>query len=190
VGKVKHLDKLMEFAKGTAAFRARDAELATGNRNYSYLLLHNLLAKNRIKKVVRGWYSVHEDPVVSVFCFKPAYIGLQEALSLHGVWEQETNVVILTARKVRTGIRQIMGSNVILHRIDQRYFFGMEHVKYDSFFIPVSDIEKTMIDLVYFNEIPAREVLREIRRRLDKEKMQGYLKSFPPNFRERVKALL
>lgn len=189
MGKIIHLDKLREFLKKTPIFRAKDMELVVKS-NYSYLALHNLAKKGEIKRVVKGWYSLYDDPVVAVFCFKPAYIGLQEALSLHELWEQETNVVIVTTRKVRTGIRKILDGNVILHRINQRYFFGFDYLKYENFFIPVSDIEKTLIDLVYFKEIPAEDVLKEIRKQINREKLKGYLKNFPLRFRKRVNSLV
>ncbi|MEM5870187.1 MAG: hypothetical protein QXR09_03430, partial [Candidatus Aenigmatarchaeota archaeon] len=142
--------------------------------------------KDEIKRVVKGWYSLYDDPIISVFCFRPAYIGLQEALSIHNLWEQETNVVIVSTRKIRTGVRKVFNSNVILHRIDEKYFFGYDYINYEKFFVPVSDIEKTLIDLVYFNEIPSKDVLVEIKKKLNKDKLNTYLKKFQPKFRERV----
>lgn len=190
MGKVIYLNRLREFSKKTPTFRAKDVELVVKSKNYSYLALHNLVKKGEIKRVTKGWYSSYEDPVVAVFCFKPAYIGLQEALSLHELWEQETNVVIVTTRKVRTGIREILDSNVILHRISQKYFFGFDYLKYENFFVPVSDIEKTLIDLVYFNEVPTKDVLKEIRKQINREKLKGYLKNFSLRFRKRVNSLI
>lgn len=186
MGRVVHLEKLREFAKSTPVFRAKDVEVLVNNKRYGHLILHNLAERGEVKRVLKGWYSLHEDPTVAVFCFKPAYIGLQEALSLHGLWEQETNVVIVTTLKVRTGIRRIFDSNVILHRIDGRYFFGYDYIIYGNFFIPVSDVEKTLIDLVYFKELPGREVISSIKKKLDEEKFVRYLKRFPPRFRDKV----
>jgi len=190
MGKIVHLDKVRVFLKETPVFRTRDIELLAGSRGYACLTLHNLVRRGEIRRVTKGWYSSLEDPIVSVFCFKPAYLGLQEALSLHGLWEQETNVVIVTTRKVRTGVKNLLDSNVILHRIKQKYFFGFSLLKYENFFIPVSDVEKTLIDLVYFNEIPGRDVLEEIRRQIDKEKFAEYLKVFPQTFKRRVQDLM
>jgi predicted transcriptional regulator of viral defense system len=186
MGKIIHLHKLREFLKSTPIFRAKDAELIVKNKNYSYLMLHNLVKKGEIKRITKGWYSFYDDPVVSVFCFKPAYIGLQEALSFYEIWEQETNVVLVTTRKVRVGVRKFLDSNVILHRISPKYFFGFDYLKYENFFVPISDIEKTLIDLVYFNEIPGKDVLKIIKKQMNEEKLKGYLKKFPQKFRKKV----
>jgi predicted transcriptional regulator of viral defense system len=190
MGKIIHINKIREFIKSVPVFRVRDIELLVGNRNYAHLILHKLTKKGEIKRVVKGWYSLHDDPIVSVFCFKPAYVGLQEALSLHNLWEQETNVVVITTKKVRVGIREILGNNVILRTIEPKYFFGFDLIKYENFFVPVSDIEKTLIDFVYFKESLTRETLREIIKRMNKQKLIEYLKKYPARFSEKVRKIV
>ena len=186
MGKIKHLKKVLEFLEKTPVFRVRDVELITKNKNYSNLLIHNLVKSGKIRRISKSWYTTYEDPIVAVFCYKPAYVGLQEALSIHGVWEQETNVVIVTTKKVRTGIRKILDSNVIFHRIRPSYFFGVELIRYENFFIPVSDLEKTLIDLFYFKEVPSEDLLREIKRKIDRKKLMNYLKHYPAKFKARI----
>jgi len=190
MGKSIYIEHVREFMRNTIVFRAKDVEILTKNRRYGHLLLHKLVERNEIKRVVKGWYSIYDDPMVAVFCFKPAYVGLQEALSLHGLWEQETNVVIITTLKARTGIRKVFESNTILHRIGLKYFFGYDYLKYGNFFIPVSDIEKTLIDLIYFNEIPDEEVVSEIKKKMNKQKLYNYLRKFPVRIRTRVKKII
>jgi predicted transcriptional regulator of viral defense system len=190
MGKIKYLNKILEFLEKTPVIRVKDVEMIVKNKDYSNLLIHNLVKKGKIKRVSKGWYTPYEDPVVAVFCYKPAYIGLQEALSLHGIWEQETNVVIVTTKKVRTGTRKILESNVIFHRINQKYFFGIELIKYENFFIPVSDLEKTFIDFFYFKEVPSKEVLNEIKKKINRKKVINYLKHYPPKFRKRLQEVI
>src|SRR3989338_7651646 len=97
-------------------------------KQYQKQLIRNLLLRGRIKKLVKGNYTIHEDPSLAVFCFKPAYLGLQDALSFHELWEQETIPVIITASKARQGIRKVLGMNILVKRIDKRYLLGYEHV--------------------------------------------------------------
>ena len=108
MGKIIYSNKIREFIKSVPVFRVRDVEIIVGNRNYAHLILYKLEKKGEIKRITKGWYSIYEDPVFSVFCFKPSYIRLHEALSLHNLWEQETNVIIITARKIRNGIRKFL----------------------------------------------------------------------------------
>lgn len=190
MGKIVHLDKVRAFVQTTPAFRARDVQLLVGDRGYALQLLHNLARRGEVRRVTKGWYSSHDDPVVSVFAFKPAYLGLQEALSLRGISEQETNVVLVTPRKVRPGIRTVMGANVLVRRIEKKRFFGFDYVKYDDFFVPVSDIEKTLIDLVYYGEAPDSRIVAEAKGRVDSRKMDGYLRSYPIDFKRRMRSIL
>jgi len=176
--------------KETPAFQARDVELIVGDRAYASLLLHNLAKRGEVKRITKGWYTVQDDPLVSVFAFEPGYLGLQEALSLRELWEQETNVVIVTALKVRQGLRRVMESNVVLHRIRSRYLFGFDHARYGGLLLPVSDREKTLIDLVYFNESPGESVIRRIAKEADRRKLNTYLRAYPKAVRSRVRRLV
>jgi len=191
VGKEKYQSNIMNFFGKTPVVSSRDlAMLVKSQKGYVHLLVHNLIKAGKIKKIVKGFYTVHDDPVVSVFCFKPAYIGLQDALSFHGIWDQETNVVIISSKKIRTGLRKILGSNVMLRNIKPKYMFGSQLIKYDNLYIPISDLEKTMIDFVYFGEHLDKQTLRVIKRRIDIKKTEAYLKHYPKKFRDKVMKIL
>jgi len=184
--KVKHIEKIRNFIKRTPVFSSKDIERITKNKNYAHLILSKLENKGEIFRLIKGFYSSFNDPVFSVFCFKPSYIGLYDALSLRNLWEQETNTTIITTRRVRSGIRKILESNVFIKRIKSEYFFGFDYVKYGDFYIPVSDIEKTLIDLIYFKESLTWQILKNLKKKIEKKKLLKYLKSYPENFRKLV----
>jgi len=156
-----------------------------GVTQYQKQLIRNLLLKGKIKKLVKGHYTIYDDPSLAVFCFKPAYLGLQDALSFHEVWEQETIPVIITASKARQGMRKVLGMNILVKRIDKRYLFGYEHVMQGNLYYPYSDLEKTFIDMVYFRQQLSEETLHAIKERVDKKKLHSYLRNYPKRFRER-----
>lgn len=79
-----------------------------------------------------------------------------------------------------------MDSNVILRRIKPSYFFGAEMLRYGDLFVPVSNLEKTLIDFIYFREPLEREVLSALKRKIDRKKLENYLKIYPKRFRENV----
>ena len=188
MGKKIHIEAVRRFAKSTPVFTARDVEALVKERRYALLMLHNMVKSGELRRVARGHYTVQDDPVVSVFALRPSYIGLQDALSVRGLWEQETNVVIVTAGKAKPGVRMVMGSPVVVHRIDPRYFFGFDYERYqDRFYVPVSDLEKTLIDLVYFGETPGKATLRELARRADRKVLAGYLGTYAEAFVNRFR---
>jgi len=162
---------------------------AGSGKEYRDLLLHNLLKKGIIKRIARGTYTAFNDVQLAGFAFKPFYYGLQDALSLLNLWEQETVPVIITTRSVRRGIRTFDGANYLVRHIDRRMFFGHELMKYGDFWIPVSDVEKTLIDFTYFNEPLPKEAAREIIEKIDRQKLMGYLRKCGPRLRKNLERL-
>jgi predicted transcriptional regulator of viral defense system len=184
--KDKHITKIRDFVEKTPVFSSKDIERIIKDKNYAHLILSKLTKRGEIFRLTKGFYSTFNDPTFSVFCFKPSYLGLYEALSLRNLWEQETNTIIITIKRVRGGIRKILGANVIVRRIKPKYFFGFDYIKYDNFYIPVSDLEKTLIDLVYFKESLTWQILKNLKNKIDKRKMLKYLKAYPKNFQKLV----
>jgi predicted transcriptional regulator of viral defense system len=183
------LDTIMEYAGRTPVFDTGSVARLAGDRRYAYLILNRLLKAGRIRRVTKGFYTTREDPSLLVFCLKPAYLGLQDAMSFHGLWEQESNPVILTSRKVRPGTRRLFGSSVIIRRISPRHLFGYEHIRQDDILLPVSDVEKTLIDLVYFKEL-RKDMAKAFMGRIDREKMDTYLLKYDVRLAGRVLRLL
>jgi len=144
-------------------------------KQYTKQLVRNLKKEGRIKKLAKGYYTKHDEVSLAVLCFQPAYLGLQDALSFHNLWEQETIPIIITSKKIRQGIRKIMGINVLIRRIDGKYMFGHELEKVGDFYLYYSDIEKTFIDMIYFNETISDEAKKNFKEKIDKKKLQKYL---------------
>src|SRR3989338_3328365 len=117
MGKIKHIQKVRDYLKRTHVAHIQSIKNIIGNNEYAHLLIHHMLKKKEIYRIAKGWYSRSKDPTLAVFCFKPSYLGLQEALSIHNLWEQETNTIILTTQTVREGLRSVFGNNLQLRRI-------------------------------------------------------------------------
>jgi len=190
--KIIYTRELKARLGGQPSFTIADAGrlFPKASRAYVALLLHNLCKRGDIFRISRGVYSFHDDTTAAGFAYSPFYYGLQNALSIHGLWEQETNPVILTPRHVRTGRRVFCGANYIVRRIGRPLFFGYEMVQYSGFWVPVSDVEKTLIDMVYFRQPVSDELLVEFRRKIDKKKLGACLEKCPVRLAEKVRALL
>lgn len=187
---MKYIQDLRKHFKNAVVFSKSDIKIFLKSKKisvkYLELMIHNLLAKHEIKRISRGIYTFRDEIQVVGFAFRPFYYGLQDALSLRNLWEQETNPVVITPRKVRKGLRTFEGRNYLVKTINRRMFFGFEMIKYGDFWIPVSDIEKTLIDFVYFREPLGEDVLGEIKKKIDKNRLKNYLKRSPRWVRERI----
>ncbi len=194
MGKIKYLKDVENFINSNKVFNVKDVKRILlsrkANPNYAYFLLSNLVKKGKIYRVTQGYYSKYEDPMVFSYCIKPSYIGLETALSLHGLWEQETNVVLITPRRVRTGARKILNTNIIIHSIDKNKFFGYDYIDYYEFKIPVSDIEKTFIDWIFYNKYLDENLLNNFKKKIKIKKLKEYLKNYDKRFVKKVLGIL
>ncbi len=156
------------------------------NGNYYKIFITNLIKSKKLLRITRGAYTFYPEIEYVGFAFYPFYYGLEEALSLYGLWDQETNPVIITPRKVRNGIRQFQERNYIVKWIDRKMFFGYKYIKYDKFYIPVSDIEKTFIDLVYFKVHMYNDVMENLKEKINMKTLNEYLLRSPENIKKIV----
>jgi len=189
---MKYMQKLETAFKDKPVFTLKELKMVFSkiSRGYSKLLIHNLLKKKKIKRITAGKYTFKDDVEVVGFAFQPFYYGLQEALSLRNMWEQETNPIVITATKVRNGIRTFDGRNYLVKKISRNKFFGIEMIKYYDFWIPVSDIEKTLIDFAYFRQRIPVEAVKEMKKMIKKEVLEEYLKRYPKRVSVTVKRIL
>jgi predicted transcriptional regulator of viral defense system len=187
--KGKHVERVREYLRRTPVASMNSISALVPDRNYAHVLMSHLLERGEVRRITTGYYTVYEEPSLLVYCLRPAYIGLQDAMSFHELWEQETNPVVVTARKVRPGVRKVFGQNVVVRRISPEHFFGYDYLASGDFLLPVSDVEKTFIDMVYFREM-RRDIADGFRERIDREKLGRYLKKYRVGFRRRVVELL
>ena len=188
MGKIKYINEIREFFKKSPVVSINSLKkfINKKNKDYVYLIINNLIKRGEIKRITRGYYTIYEDPTLIAFCLKPAYLGLQDALSIHNLWEQETNSVVITVKRIRQGVRKVFGNNVVIKRITGKYFFGFEYEKAGEFYFPYSDIEKTFIDMVYFRQNLDKEIIQNFKKRIIKKKLEKYLKKYSKKFRNRV----
>lgn len=167
---------------GFPVFRTRDLKAAPGLRgikqNYLKRTINYLMHRHQIRRITRGTYTFHDDVSVAGFAFAPFYYGLENAMTLRKLWDLNTNPDVVTWRNVRTGARKSGGGNYSVHRISRRLFFGYDLVRYYDFWIPVSDCEKTLIDLAYFKHSIDEESLASFKKAIDRGRLDKYLKSY------------
>jgi len=189
MGKQIHLEKIEALFEKSPIVDFKSIERIIGkskNSNYSKLLIHNLIKNGKIKRITKGIYTQYNEISLAVFSFKPAYLGLQSALSHHKMWEQETIPVVLTTKRVRRGIRKVLGGNVLVRNINKQYSFGVDYFNEGNFYLPYSDIEKTFIDMIVFNQHLDKETLKNFKKKINMKKLKEYLKKYPKNIKERV----
>jgi predicted transcriptional regulator of viral defense system len=160
------------------------------SENYVSLFLNNNIKKGRIVRLKKGVYSFSSNIENIEKAFSPSYHALQDALSIHGLWTQQTIPVLVTPKKIRSGERQVLGSKILIRRINRKMFFGFEEKKYFGSWVSVSDLEKTLIDFYYYNEPLDKKVISKIIKKINSKKLLQYLKQTNKRTEEKVKKIL
>ncbi|EQD50004.1 transcriptional regulator [mine drainage metagenome] len=181
---MKYIEDVRDRFSGTSfpVFTIEDARLALKGKNvgngYLSLMLHNMSRSGEITRITRGVYTFHKDVVVAGFAFRPFYYGMESALALRGLSDQGTNLVVMTARNVRTGTRSFEGRNYRIQRIGKDLMFGYGVIKRGGYWIPVSEPEKTIIDMVSLGQHVSEPVRKALKKIVDRKKLVSYLKSY------------
>lgn len=159
-------------------------------KKYTKRFINYLINKGKIKRLTKGYYTIQDNISLIVYCFQPAYFGLHDALSFNELWEQETIPIIITTRKIRQGIRTVLGKNVLIRRIKNKYLFGIDYKKEENIAIPYSDVEKTFIDFIYFKEHLDKKLIFNFKKKINPKKLNYYLEKYPKRFKNLVKSKL
>ncbi|PIN88767.1 hypothetical protein COU61_03530 [Candidatus Pacearchaeota archaeon CG10_big_fil_rev_8_21_14_0_10_35_13] len=191
MGKKKYFDEIMSLAEKSPVISIGDIrriiKIKGSNEKNAKQTINYLVKKKLLRPLIKGHYTKNDDPTLTVLCLKKAYLGMQEALSIQGLWEQETIPIIITTDSIRSGVRIIMGSRVLIKRIMKKYYYGEERLKVGGRYLPVSNKEKTLMDLLYYKENPGKEVMDELIKRTDKKIVKEYIIKYPERTQEMMK---
>lgn len=154
------LDKLHREATGP--FTVSIASEVLGINHYSTArLLAYWASRGWLSRVRRGLYITvplgarspserREDPwIVTATLFEPAYIGGWSACEHWGLTEQIfLEIVVFTARRVRTRKQRVQNTNFILKVVPKERLFGAVNVWRQQTKIRVSDPSRTIADIL------------------------------------------
>jgi predicted transcriptional regulator of viral defense system len=190
---MKYQKQFVEEFRGKI-FSTRDVKLflkdKNANPNYVSLFLSNNVKNKKIFCLKKGIYSFDNNLDNVEKAFFPSYHGLQDALSIHELWGQQTIPILITPKKIRTGERKVLNSKIIIRKISRKMFFGFIEKKYFGSWITVSDVEKTLIDLVYYNEPIDIKIIKKIKAQINMLKLNDYLKQTSKLVQKKVRLIL
>ncbi len=190
---MKYVKSFLEEFKKTPIFTMRDLKkflMYNGStKNYPRIFINLMIKDGKAYRVTKGFYTLYRNIEVVGFPFYPFYYGLSYALTIHKLWTQQANPHVLTTKNVRRGIRTTFGSNFTVSKISKTMFFGYYSIIGVDFYYPISDIEKTLIDCIYYRFNLEDYVYINIFEKLNTKKMDTYLKKCSERIRIKYKML-
>jgi len=160
-------------------FTYRAVSLSFKSKNLTRIISY-MKKKGILFTVGKGKYTFSRDMAVSGFAYAPFYYGLLSSLTIRELWTQNSRPDIITLNRVRRSRIKTFDDKetVFLHHIPARYFFGFDLIKYGKFTVPVSDPEKTLIDIFYYKVKLSIQNYSMLLKIIDMNKLKRYLKRY------------
>ncbi len=157
------------------------------SRATTQVTLSRMVKNGRIYRVMKGVFSASNSVETAGFAFSPFYYGGLSALMIRDLIDDQVKMEVMTTKEVRKSNFKVFGNvDLIKHNIPNRYYFGFDEVHYGSGMVPVSDPEKTLIDLLYFKIRLSAQDYNQLIGAIDKAKLASYLKRYDVHFAQRA----
>ena len=152
--------------------------------------------QGKIFRLRNQYYSLRkiENKFLYQTLFQNTYIGLYAALEYYGSTTQRfTNLDLITKNMFKD--QKVESVNINFHKVKNNLFFGFKKTEINNTDIFVSNIEKTIIDCVYFSSkvyiSEAQDFIQTFREKTDTELLTTYLNRInSPVLNKRVGFLL
>jgi predicted transcriptional regulator of viral defense system len=142
-----------------------------------------------IIKLRNEWYCFTDNNTVESFLFsisnkiyQPSYISLETALSFYGVIPEGV-FIIQGISTLKTNQFHNTQGNFRYKHIKTKLFFGYQIIKFGQFTIKIADLEKTILDSLYYNTqletiqdfYDLRWNKNSLKEKLNKDKLNDYV---------------
>jgi len=134
-------------------FTLNDIVKITGQKKEVIKSKLTLLTKQKkIFRLKKGYYSLIkvENKLQLQKAYKETYIALYSALEYYESTTQRFNNLDLITKNILNN-QQIHNTSINFHKIKEDAFFGFEKIIINNTEVFISNIEKTIIDCIYFS---------------------------------------
>lgn len=166
---------LKSWATERPFFNLNEAQRATGlERDYLREKLSRMVKKGDLKRVERGKYTAHSDPLIyATHIEKPSYISLWSGLRFYDLTSQQPTKVQVVSSSNRNNLEDI-------EFYYSRDIFGFEKRKYRGLEITVAEKEKLLIDILSYGKVPVSE-LKDLVESIDISRTVEYCQKLDKN---------
>jgi len=158
--------EFLEMVRTLPVFTTKQISAILGDYRYSKVYLNRMIKKGLIRRLKRGFYTVHEDPLIfATHIYYPSYVSLWYAFQHYGTTTQlPITIEIMTYKN---------GSFQNMEFIKSRHLWGYHRIKHLGFDVFMSDIEKAIIDAVTTERVPLDEIQNAVKN-CDIDKLEEY----------------
>ena len=150
--------------------------------------LSRMAKRKRIYPIIKGVFSLERRDDIVGFAFTPFYYGGLAALMIRDMIDDQVRMEIMTTRRVKKSLVKVYNgiSMVVVHHLPKKYYFGFNDMRYGNIEVPVSDPEKTLIDLFYYKERLSLQDYAEVLKSVKIGTLRKYLKLYDKRTKKMV----
>ncbi|HLD97441.1 MAG TPA: hypothetical protein VI934_03805 [Candidatus Nanoarchaeia archaeon] len=135
------------------------AKVVYKSPKYVRTLLYRLHKSGHIRRIEKGKYTLHEDPLIfSSHIVLPSYLSVWTALRHYNMTEQQPFSVFVVTAVQKQPIRF---GNADIRFMASKLMFGFRKERYSDFDIFIADREKTVIDSLLF-KLPLPDIVHAL----------------------------
>lgn len=138
--------------------------------------LNRMCKKKLLFKIERNKFSKTQDIfIIASQLISPSYLGLTTSLYLQNEFSQIINrIYVFTSRQKKKV--NVFDTEVNFIKVRPKLMFGYKKLKKENSFVMISDIEKTIIDIILFQNYSRISNLQELIKKADVERLEDYAK--------------
>ncbi len=141
--------------------------------------ISRMTSSGRLFRVSKGAFSFKNNSVVAGFSYSPFYYGGLCALMIQDLIDDQVIMEVMTTRSIRRKMSESFNdTRLILHHISKKHFFGFRNLQYGGLTVPVSDPEKTLIDLFHYRLRLSIQDYGDLLKAISRRKVQKYLEAY------------
>lgn len=187
-------DEITDRLKGFKTFTSNDVRilLSGEHRHISgktiQVTLSRMVKTGKLYRVTKGVFSLYKRAEFAGFAFTPFYYGGLAALMIMDLIDDQVKMEVMTTKIVKRSFIEVFSgeSRIVLHHLPRKYYFGFRGMNYGGVKVPVSDPEKTLIDLFYYKERLSIQDYAEILKTVQVRKLKDYLKVYDMHTKKAV----
>lgn len=169
-----------KLARNVIITKSSIKKLLGCDNSYAYTMLNRLMKKGVVRKIIKSKYTSSKNVyLIATNLFFPCYLSFWSCAYFKGYTEQIVNTIQVTTTTRHRKIK-FEGYSIEFHKMDRKYFFGYEKIKYgENSTITLADDEKLLIDCIHKENLLGNidEIIKVIKSsQINKEKIVNYLK--------------
>jgi len=146
-------------------------------KNITAVYLNRMCKKNLLFRIEKNKFSKTKDIfIIASQLIYPSYLGLTTSLYLQNEFSQIINKIYVFTSRQKKKIK-VFDTEINFIKVNPKLMFGYKKIKKEDSFVIISNLEKTIIEFILFQNYSRVSNLLELIKKSDIVKLLDYTKT-------------